>query len=96
MDKLNSYPWPGNIRELRHTVEKAVILSEVDTLTPGDFLLSIDEESTLEPETLNLDVMEKNTITKALKKYQGNLSKTATELGITRKTLYSKIDKYGL
>ena len=47
-------------------------------------------------ETLNLDEVEKSTILKALKKYQGNLSKTAAELGITRKTLYSKIDRYDL
>ena len=96
MDKLNSYPWPGNIRELRHTVEKAVILSEGDTLTPGDFLLSVEEGASMVAETLNLDEVEKSTILKALKKYQGNLSKTAAELGITRKTLYSKIDRYDL
>ena len=96
MDKLNSYPWPGNIRELRHTVEKAVILSEGDTLTPGDFLLSVEEGASVEPETLNLNEVEKTTIVKALNKYKGNLSKTAAELGVTRKTLYSKIEKYDL
>ena len=96
MDKLNTYPWPGNIRELRHTIEKAVILSEGKALVPEDFLFSVAEEANAEPETLNLDEIEKNTIIKALKKYGGNLSKTAGELGITRKTLYSKIEKYGL
>ena len=96
MDKLNFYPWPGNIRELMHTVEKAVILSEGDSLTPGDFLLSVEEGASMVAESLNLDEVEKSTILKALKKYQGNLSKTAAELGITRKTLYSKIDKYDL
>ena len=96
MEKLNSYPWPGNIRELRHTIEKAVILSEGNTLSAGDFLLSVDKKEGIETETLNLDEVEKSTIMKALKKYQGNLSKTAAELGITRKTLYSKIEKYGL
>jgi DNA-binding NtrC family response regulator len=96
MDKLKSYSWPGNIRELRHTIEKAVILSEGNTLTADDFLLSVDHSDGMEAETLNLDEVEISTIMKALKKYQGNLSKTATELGITRKTLYSKIEKYGL
>jgi len=96
MDKLNAYPWPGNIRELRHTIEKAVILSEGNTLTQEDFLFSVEEEASTEPETLNLDEVEKNTILKALKKFSGNLSKTAAELGITRKTLYSKIEKYDL
>jgi len=96
MDKLNAYPWPGNIRELRHTIEKAVILSEGDTLKPGDFLFSVEEETGEEPETLNLGEVEKNTIMRALKKHQGNLSKTAVELGITRKTLYSKIERYDL
>lgn len=96
MDKLKSYPWPGNIRELRHTIEKAVILSEGSTLTPEDFLFSVQEETSMEPESLNLEEIEKGAIIKALKKYSGNLSKTAAELGITRKTLYSKIDKYDL
>jgi DNA-binding NtrC family response regulator len=96
MDKLNAYPWPGNIRELRHTIEKAVILSEGTALVPEDFLFSVAEEASMEPETLNLDEIEKSTIIKALKKFGGNLSKTAAELGITRKTLYSKIEKYGL
>jgi DNA-binding NtrC family response regulator len=96
MDKLNSYHWPGNIRELRHTIEKAVILSEGNTLKPSDFLFSVEEATSKEPDTLNLEEVERTTIMKALKKHRGNLSKTANELGITRKTLYSKIEKYGL
>ena len=67
MEKLNAYPWPGNIRELRHTIEKAVILSEGTALVPEDFLFSVAEEASMEPETLNLDEIEKNTIIKALK-----------------------------
>jgi len=95
--KLASYHWPGNIRELQHTIEKAVILCDSNVLTPDLFMFSMGEELD-EPgdEVLNLDQVEKMAISRALKKCNGNVSNTALELGITRKTLYSKIHKYGL
>ena len=96
-DKLMKYRWPGNIRELRHTIEKTVILSNGQHLQADDFYFSLgDDEMDGASESLNLEIIEKAAIRKALKKYQGNISQTANELGITRKTLYTKMEKYGL
>ncbi len=96
VDKLIDYRWPGNIRELEHAIEKAVILSESNIITPNDFHFTTPESAIDSIDTLNLEEIEKNTIVKALKKCSGNISKTAQELGVTRKTLYKKIEKYGL
>ncbi len=94
--KLFVYRWPGNVRELQHAIEKAVILTEMEVLQPEDFILNIrDEENTVE-NSLNLAHLEKNAIIKALRKHGGNLTHAARELGITRTTLYSKINKYGI
>lgn len=96
-DKLMKYHWPGNVRELQHTIEKAVILSDHDILRPEDFYFNTpvteDMNSLI---SLNLEEIEKQTIKKALKKFNGNMSNAAKELGISRTTLYTKIDKYGL
>ncbi|MFC2152249.1 sigma-54-dependent transcriptional regulator [Bacteroidota bacterium] len=96
IDKLQSYRWPGNIRELEHAIEKAVILTDSDIIDVADFHFSIPLTETEGIDSLNLEEIEKNTVKKALKKCGGNISKTAEELGITRKTLYTKIEKYGL
>ncbi|MFC2134330.1 sigma-54-dependent transcriptional regulator [Bacteroidota bacterium] len=96
-DKLMEYHWPGNVRELLHTIEKVVILSEGDSLKPEDFLFDLESKAEREKRaSLKLEDVEKETIRKSLQKFQGNLSQAARELGITRSTLYSKIDKYGL
>ena len=94
LEKLYRHPWPGNIRELQHSMENVVILSETDTIQPEDINLSgpkVPEET-----SLNLELVEKNTIQKALTKYKGNYASIAGELGISRTTLYHKIRKYGL
>ena len=97
MKKLMSYHWPGNIRELRHAVERAVIMCEEKRLSPQDFLFQTKEIDTFaEPETLNLDEMEKILIQKAISKNQGNISKAAKDLGITRGALYRRMEKYEL
>ncbi|MFN8208363.1 MAG: sigma-54 dependent transcriptional regulator [Bacteroidales bacterium] len=96
-DKLMQYHWPGNVRELRHTMEKAVIMDESGTLRPEDFIFRLAEESEEDLfGSLNLESIEKQTILKALRLSSGNVSQAARELGITRKTLYSKIEKYGI
>ncbi len=96
-NKLLHYHWPGNIRELQHTMEKAVILSDSEMLYPSDFVFhSQGPEDESLASSLKLEDVEKITIEKALSKNKGNLSNTAKELGITRKTLYSKIEKYGI
>jgi transcriptional regulator with PAS, ATPase and Fis domain len=94
MDKLNRHQWPGNIRELQHAVENMVIMCESDTITLEDVNLT---STVLKEDTgLNLETVEKNTIRKALMKYRGNYASIASELGISRTTLYHKIRKYGL
>jgi DNA-binding NtrC family response regulator len=94
IEYLKSHSWPGNIRELEHAVENAVIMCESRMLSPADFNLrfrvSPGEES------LNLETVEKRTIEKALLKHRGKYTKACSELGISRTTLYHKIKKYGL
>ena len=95
--ELMRHPWYGNIRELEHAIEKAVILSEEESLTEKDFVLTNGSAPTIrEADFSTLKDMEQIMIKNALDKYQGNLSLVASHLGITRQTLYNKIKKYGL
>jgi DNA-binding NtrC family response regulator len=100
IDALSSYDWPGNIRALRHAVERAVILSEDEQLNAADLQLSqAASESanvSVAPTILNLDHMEKETIRKALNKHGFNISRTASELGLTRASLYRRMEKQDL
>ncbi|HEX6891576.1 MAG TPA: sigma-54 dependent transcriptional regulator [Chryseolinea sp.] len=96
LQKLSNYTWPGNIRELQHAVERAVILGKGPLLKAEDFQLSPTVESDTGPATLNLSDVEKDVIKHALKKCKGNLTKASEELGIGRTTLYRKIEEYGL
>ena len=98
--RLQSYSWPGNIRELKHMMERMVILSDNDKLGIPDTPFANEKEimntSTLDDSSLNLEQIEKNLIIKAIGKAKGNYTKAAILLGITRKTLYNKIEKYGI
>jgi len=98
LKKLERYRWPGNIRELRHTLERAVILSEASMLQPSDFLFpeTGKDAAGLAFESYNLDEVEKTVIRKALKRHAGNVSHAAKELGLTRTSLYRRMEKYGL
>jgi len=99
IQKLQKYPWPGNIRELQHAIERAIIMSDGMNLTPEDFFFLAqkpDSGVSLEPESNNLDEMEKTTIMKVVGKHEGNISKAAKELGLTRASLYRRIEKHGL
>ena len=97
MEKLGNYYWPGNVRELKHTIEKAVILGDGHILREGDFPLeSRMAAKSKEGEFLNLEELERNAISMALQKFMGNISLVADKLGISRPTLYKKMDKYGL
>jgi two-component system, NtrC family, response regulator HydG len=93
---LQKYTWPGNIRELQHAVERAVILSDQTILQKNDFALSSATEVVGDRVAFNLDDVERKTIQAAIQKYNGNLSKVAKELGVGRTTLYRKMEKYGL
>ncbi|RHJ83239.1 sigma-54 dependent transcriptional regulator [Parabacteroides sp. AM08-6] len=94
-DKLKTQPWFGNIRELEHTIEKAVIISEDDILESSDFEFPRKKE-TQTKEVTTLEEMEYNMIKNAMDKFGGNLSLVANQLGISRQTLYNKIKRYEL
>jgi DNA-binding NtrC family response regulator len=94
-DKLLKYAWPGNIRELQHTIEKAVILSEGNVLKAEDFFMRPVISGKTGETQLTLEEMEKRMISLAIEKNNGNLSAAADQLGITRQTLYNKIKKSG-
>jgi DNA-binding NtrC family response regulator len=97
---LVDYDWPGNVRALRHAIERAVILTADDVLEPGDLQLietgRVSASATPIPTVLNLDQMEKDTIHKALVKHGFNISHAAKELGLTRASLYRRMEKHGL
>lgn len=94
-EKLIHHPWYGNIRELEHTIEKAIIICDGAFLTPELFQLSHRNNSS-EISASTLEEMEIQMICKTLDKCNGNLSAVAAQLGITRQTLYNKMKKYGL
>ncbi len=98
LDKLMDYHWPGNIRELQHAIERAVIMSNGQKLLPSDFLLKNTggQSSKNLPETLNIELLEKNAIETAIALAEGNLTKASEELGIGRTTLYRKMRRYGI
>ncbi|MBS6526639.1 MAG: sigma-54-dependent Fis family transcriptional regulator [Bacteroides caccae] len=95
-EKLSIHPWYGNIRELEHVIEKVVIIND-ETLIPAEILqLSSRKIESPERNISTLEDMEKQMIRKALEACAGNLSAVATQLGITRQTLYNKMKKFGL
>ena len=108
---ISQYIWPGNVRALRHAIERAIILSEGEQLQPADFQLDAPPnqagdtiapppatllESSGSDEDLNLERVEKATIAQALKKHGYNISHAAKELGLTRAALYRRMEKHGL
>lgn len=95
---LKTYPWPGNIRELEHTIEKAVILSEGRTIKSSDlFLKKVPQiHSAYQEAPVSFDDYEKDILRKALLRNLGNLTSTSRDLGISRQTIYNKMKKYGL
>lgn len=95
-EKLLKYQWPGNIRELQHTIEKAVILSDSLVLKPEDFFFRPVLSGKFDDQHHTIEEMEKQMIMNAIDKSSGNMSSAADQLGITRQTLYNKIKKYGI
>ena len=94
--ELAEHAWPGNIRELQHAVEKAVILCDGGPITPAALLLRPAAAPAPESEDTTLEQMERTMIAQAMVRHGGNLSAVAQQLGITRQTLYNKIKRYGL
>ncbi|HEY8660831.1 MAG TPA: sigma-54 dependent transcriptional regulator [Hanamia sp.] len=99
IEKLKQYPFPGNVRELQYTMERAVIMSEGEVLTSSDLLFSPIESGVMpkeDPVDLNLNAVEKNTILRVIEKHSGNISRAAKELGLTRTALYRRLSKYDI
>ncbi|MCO4291843.1 sigma-54 dependent transcriptional regulator [Solitalea sp. MAHUQ-68] len=97
--KLKQYNWPGNVRELQHTIERAVIMAGTAFIKANELSFSPIEHPEMtndEPKTFQLHDIEKDTILKAIEKHQGNISKAAKELGITRTALYRRLNKYDI
>lgn len=98
MNALVAYAWPGNVRALRHALERAVVLCSGDELSEEDFSLpqnAANKESAA-PNILHLETLEKNAVIAALKKHEGNISQAAKDLGLTRTALYRRMEKYEL
>jgi DNA-binding NtrC family response regulator len=93
IDKLLSYSWPGNIRELQHTIEKAVILGETSVLRPDDLYLKLPASVNPGNSFTTLEEMEQQMIRLALENNNGNFTAAAEQLGITRQTLYNRLKK---
>ena len=96
LNKLKKYPWPGNVRELQHSIERAVIMADSNQLQESDFLFNRKGNESASLDTLNLDEVEKSAVVKAIQLHGGNISKAADELGLTRASLYRRMEKYGL
>lgn len=96
INALNNYNWPGNIREIEHIVERAVIITEATTIEIFDLHFSTKKITKNTVETLNLEETEKLLIQQALQKHQGNISRAAKDLGLTRAALYRRLEKHNL
>jgi transcriptional regulator with PAS, ATPase and Fis domain len=95
MEKLANHDWPGNVRELQHAIEKAVIMSDNPVLKQSDFVFTTVKRNVAHSE-MTLQEMERTMIVDCMKKYGNNISVIAGKLGVTRQTLYNKINKYRL
>ncbi|WP_462276580.1 sigma-54-dependent transcriptional regulator [Ferruginibacter sp.] len=99
IEKLQRYHYPGNVRELQYSIERAVIMAEGSLLQADDIIFSpleSAEATSEEDRDLKLSTIEKNTILRVIEKHNGNISKAAKELGITRTALYRRLSKYDL
>jgi transcriptional regulator with PAS, ATPase and Fis domain len=96
--QMLKYSWPGNVRELQHTIERSVILCKENILLPVNqsILPSIDNENLGDLKSMHLEEVEKFLINKALIKHSGNITETAKELGLTRASLYRRLEKHGI
>jgi transcriptional regulator with PAS, ATPase and Fis domain len=99
IEKLHGYHYPGNVRELQYTIERAVIMADENVLQAKDLIFSPIESQSAEvsePSELKLSSIEKNTILKVIEKHNGNITKAAKELGLTRTALYRRLSKYDI
>jgi DNA-binding NtrC family response regulator len=102
MRYLESQPWPGNIRELRNGVERAMLLGDADELTVGDFSMiaggggPVSQEFKLPPDGIRLDELERSLVEQALTRCGGNRTRAAALLGLNRDQVRYRVEKFGL
>jgi two-component system, NtrC family, response regulator HydG len=97
LQRLQAHRWPGNVRELRHAIERALIMSEAPRLESRDFFFSPDLNTGAESlQNYNLENVEHQVIRAVLEKHSGNVTRAARELGITRTSLYRRMERYGI
>ena len=97
--KLKSYNFPGNVRELQYTIERAVIMADNPLLKTDDLIFSILEtqpEVIVDDDNIPLSLLEKNAILRVIDKHNGNITRAAKELGLTRTALYRRLSKYDI
>jgi DNA-binding NtrC family response regulator len=96
LQALLDHPWPGNIRELDHAVERGVLMAQTATIKIGELGLRIDRDSTSRIEDMSLEDVEGFLIKKAMARFDGNVSQAAKALGLSRSALYRRLQRYGL
>jgi len=100
VQKLKSYNFPGNVRELQYTIERAVIMADDHLLKADDLIFSILETSggdtIVDDDNVPLSTLEKNAILRVIEKHNGNITRAAKELGLTRTALYRRLSKYDI
>jgi two-component system response regulator HydG len=99
LQKLKMYNYPGNVRELQYTIERAVIMADEHILRPDDLIFSILEtpgETIIDDDNIQLSTLEKNAILRVIDKHSGNITRAAKELGLTRTALYRRLSKYDI
>lgn len=96
MQSLIGNRWQGNVRELNHVIERAVLMSQGELIRPSDLALRTNREGQLRLEEMSLEEVEETLIRKALAKYDGNVSHAANALGLSRSALYRRLQRYGL
>ncbi|WP_374949106.1 sigma-54-dependent transcriptional regulator [Mucilaginibacter sp.] len=99
LQKLRMYNYPGNVRELQYTIERAVIMADDHILRPDDLIFSILEtpgENIIDEDNIQLSTLEKNAILRVIEKHNGNITRAAKELGLTRTALYRRLSKYDI
>jgi len=96
LQALTQYAWPGNVRDLEHTLERAVLMCRTGQIQPADLGLGVPRPQSQNLEELSLESVETILIRKALLRFQGNVSQAAEALGLSRGALYRRMEKYGL
>jgi two-component system response regulator HydG len=99
LTKLRTYSFPGNVRELQYTIERAVIMADDQLLKADDLIFSVLEspgENIVDDDNIQLSTLEKNAILRVIDKHSGNITRAAKELGLTRTALYRRLSKYDI